>query len=390
MTHAVIIGGGIAGPVTAMALHKAGINAVVYEAYPTGADDLGAFLALMNNGLDALRAIDAYHPVAAASFPTSYVETFNGTGQSLGVQAVGLLDDNRPRTITRAGLYRVLHNEATRRGIHIEHGKRLVTCEVTDRGVRARFADGTHADGDLLIGADGIHSTVRGVLNPAAPRPRYTGLDMVYGYTHDITHTTPADFFRMTYGTRAFFGYATAPDGHTWWFARIPGTPLSKDQLAAIGPAEWKSRTLPFFVDDTTPAADIIRATDTSVFGTSAYHIPHLPLWRQGPIILVGDAAHASSPAAGMGASLAIEDGVILALCLRDLPDTEQALQAYERLRRPRAERLIAASAQLGKRATPPSGAQHITPETRPSNPTWPCEHHIDWNTNLNHEPTTR
>src|SRR4051794_38046203 len=71
MTHALIIGGGIAGTVTAMALRKAGIDSTVYEAYRTGADDIGAFLTIMSNGLDALRAVDADGTLEDNSFPVS-------------------------------------------------------------------------------------------------------------------------------------------------------------------------------------------------------------------------------------------------------------------------------------------------------------------------------
>ena len=80
---ALIVGGGIAGPVAAMALGRAGVDSVVYEAYARGADDAGAFLTFASNGLDALRAIDANHLVLDKGFPTPRMEIQSGTGKHL-------------------------------------------------------------------------------------------------------------------------------------------------------------------------------------------------------------------------------------------------------------------------------------------------------------------
>ncbi len=149
---ALIIGGGIAGPVTAMALQRAGIHPVVYEAYPSGAGTVGAFLTVAVNGLDALGALDLHEPVMAAGFPTRSIEFLSGSGKRLGELPIGgtLPDGTVTHTIKRADLYRVLRDEATRRGIQTEHGKRLVAAEPTpDGGVVARFEDGTEARGDL-------------------------------------------------------------------------------------------------------------------------------------------------------------------------------------------------------------------------------------------------
>ena len=188
---ALIIGGGIAGPVTAMALQRAGIDPVVYEAYGTGAGlDAGAFLTVAVNGLDALRTLDAHEPVLAVGFPTRSIEFFSGTGRRLGEVPIGgtLPDGTVTHTIKRADLYRVLHDEATRRGVPIEHNRRLVGAETTpDGSVVARFEDGTEAAGDLLIGADGIHSRTRRIIDPTTPEPRYTGLGNVGGFTRNAS-----------------------------------------------------------------------------------------------------------------------------------------------------------------------------------------------------------
>src|ERR671916_1074199 len=135
--RALIIGGGIAGPVTAMALQRAGVESVVYEAYDTSAGlGAGAFLTVAVNGLDALRTLDAHEPVLDAGFPTRNIEFFSGTGKRLGGVPIGgtLPDGTVTHTIKRADLYRLLHDESIRRGIRIEHGKRLVDTETASDG----------------------------------------------------------------------------------------------------------------------------------------------------------------------------------------------------------------------------------------------------------------
>ena len=295
---ALVIGGGIAGPVTAMALQRAGIDSVVYEAYDTSAAlDAGAFLTVAVNGLDALRSLDAHEPVLAAGFPTRSIEFFSGTGKRLGEVPIGgtLADGTVTHTIKRADLYRVLHDEALRRGIRTEHGKRLIDAETTPDGVVARFEDSTHAEGDLLIGADGIHSRTRQIIDPAAPGPRYTGLGNVGGFASNAAVNTKPGIYAMVWGKRAFFGYTVSPSGEIWWFANPPSArELTKAELVATT-VQWKRQLIGLFADDVCPAVEIIRATAGELAGTNQHDMPSVPNWREGPMVIVGDAAHATS-----------------------------------------------------------------------------------------------
>jgi FAD-dependent urate hydroxylase len=357
---ALIIGGGIAGPVTAMALQRAGIESVIYEAYDTSAGlNAGAFLTVAVNGLDALRTLDAHEPVLDVGFPTRKIEFFSGTGKRLGEVPIGgtLPDGTITHTIKRADLYRVLHDVAVRRGIPIEHNRRLVDAGVTpDGGVVARFEDGPRAAGDLLIGADGIHSRTRRIIDPAAPEPRYTGLGNIGGFTRNASGDTKPGIYVMVWGRRAFFGYTVSPSGEIWWFANPPSArELTRAELAATTTEQWKRRLIDLFADDASPAVEIIEATIGELPATNQYDVPSVPTWHRGPMVIVGDAAHATSPASGQGASMAIEDAVVLAKCLRDLPDIRQAFAAYERLRRERVERVVAQGARSssGKAAGP-------------------------------------
>lgn len=352
--HALIIGGGIAGTVTAMALQRAGIAATVHEAYPEGAAETGSFLALFANGLAALHTIGCHRPVEEASSAADTVESFGDTGARLGRQSLtGPWDEGLGvRTLPRAVLCRTLRAEAERRGIPFRYGKRLADATVRPDGtVVASFEDGTHAEGSMLVGADGIHSRTRVLLDPTAPPPRHTGQLTVCGATRHTAHQAPPRTYRMYYGRRAFFGCTTTPDGITYWFANIPGADLPKDALAAVTPAQWRRRVIEAFAEDGTPAAAIAAATGDDIVGLNGYDMPTTRVWHDGHTVLVGDAAHATAPNAAQGASMAIEDGVALARCLRDLPGPGPAFEAFERLRRERVERVVALSAAMAGRA---------------------------------------
>jgi FAD-dependent urate hydroxylase len=286
----------------------------------------------------------------------------------------------------------VLHDQAIRRGARIEHGRRLVDAETTpDGGVVARFADGSRAAGDLLIGADGIHSRTRRIIDPTAPEPRYTGLGNIGGFTRNASVNTKPGIYVMVWGRRAFFGYTVSPSGEIWWFANPPSArELTRAELAAATTEQWKRWLIDLFADDASPAVEIIEATTGELPATNQYDVPSVPTWHRGPMVIVGDAAHATSPASGQGASMAIEDAVVLAKCLRDLPDIRQAFAAYERLRRERVERVVAQGARSssGKAAGPIARVLRdlmlpvilkLVASSGEKSLAWMYDYHIDW-----------
>jgi 2-polyprenyl-6-methoxyphenol hydroxylase-like FAD-dependent oxidoreductase len=127
MTRAIVVGGGVAGPVVAMALQRVGIEATVHEAHAGPAGDVGAWLGLQTNGLDALRAIDAEQAVAGVGFPTPVIEFRSWTGKVLGAVPTSGPDGSAGLSMRRSDLYRALHAEALRRGVRVRYGSRLAT-----------------------------------------------------------------------------------------------------------------------------------------------------------------------------------------------------------------------------------------------------------------------
>src|SRR5215216_4795744 len=390
---ALIIGGGVAGPVAAMALQRAGIEAVVYEAHVPSGGEAGSYLTVATNGLDALAAIGADGPVLAAGFPTPTNLLLSATGRRLGAVSNGgvLPDGTVSHTIRRARLYQALHDQAAARGIRVEHGRRLVGAEpAPGGGVAANFADGTGATGDLLVGADGVHSVTRRLLDPAAPAGRYVGLVNFGGYTPDSVGTTEPGAWHMIFGRRAFFGYVVDPEGGTVWFANVPRPAVTAAERAATSAEQWRRQLVELFAADHGPAAELIAAGTLELAADNTHDLPSVPTWHRGPMVIVGDAAHAPSPTAGQGASMAAEDAVVLAQCLRDLPDLPEALATYEGLRRRRVERIVAQAARTGSAKTPGPVGRVLRDLLLPvvfkllvtdRSLAWMYDHHLDWDT---------
>jgi FAD-dependent urate hydroxylase len=390
---ALVIGGGIAGPVAAMALQRAGIQATVYEAHPRSAEGIGIFLTLASNGIDALRTIDADARALAAGYPTPGILLRSTTGKDLGAARTGLslADGTTSHNLKRADLYQAIHDEATARGIVIQHGKRLVDAEPTDDGVRALFEDGTDATGAVLIGADGVHSAARRLIDPDAPAPTYVGLVNLGGYARGVPVQAEPGSYTLIFGKRAFFGYLLAPAGEVWWFANVPRRDEpARGEVEAVPAEAWQRRLAELYAEDAGPAVRLVQASEIASKASSIHSIPHLPRWHRGRMVVIGDAAHAPTPTSGQGASLAVEDAVVVAKCLRDLPDAQQAFARFEALRRPRVERIIKVAARINSNKAPGPVARVVRDAVLPlilrlttnsKQATQQYRYHIDWDT---------
>ncbi|WP_044362945.1 FAD-dependent monooxygenase [Streptomyces natalensis] len=347
---ALVIGGGVAGPVMALALRKAGIEATVYEAYPTAADGVGAWLGLAPNGQAALATVGADAAVQAIGQPVPGVVMADGAGNRL-TGFGGFPELPATLTLPRDRLFRALTDHAVAAGIRFAYGKRLVTAEETPDGVTAHFADNTSATADILIGADGIRSTVRTVIDRHAPVPEYGGV-LSFGGHATVGSDAGAEPGTMYFAFgRAFMGYWRGPDGRMIWFAGLPtDTPPSPADLARIPNAEWLSRLRELYAGHV-PGERLLRHTgpDELMVVGPMERMPSVPHWYRGRMVLVGDSVHAPSSSSGQGASLAMESAVELARCLRDLPTPAEAFAAYEALRRPRVEAIGHNAAAVNK-----------------------------------------
>ncbi|WP_263247238.1 FAD-dependent oxidoreductase [Saccharopolyspora rosea] len=334
---AVIVGAGVAGCAAALALSQVGVEAAVYEARPSAAEGLGAFLTIMPNGVQALHCLGADEATRRYGVTAGGVEVIDADG-TLVRRSSFHGQGPPPFTLTRSDLVAGLREECARRGIPVFHGKQLADASSTPAGVVAEFADGSTVEADLLIGADGVWSRTRALLNPDAPAPRRAARASVFGFGVDLTDPPPTGTVRFCRGRHALLGYKTGPDGTGWWFARVPATPPVSTA------AGWQQRVLDAVAGDRTPAAEIVRATEVDrVVGVHVYDLTSTehastPVWYNARTVLLGDAAHAADPATGQGASQALNDALVLAESLRSSTNPEEAFGCYEQRRRPATE----------------------------------------------------
>ena len=351
---ALIIGGGIAGPATALALRKAGITATVHEAYSESADGVGGLLMIAPNGMAALDLIGAGDAVRAVSEPMPGMSMADPRGRTLA-RFSGVPGMEPGRIVWRSDLYKAVNEIASAQGIKVEHGKCLAGAKETADGVTAHFTGGTTAAADILVGADGIRSTVRGLIDPAAPSPEYVGLLGFGGGCRGVDVPGEPGTMYFVLGGKAFLGYWTEPDGQVMWFVNLPHPEaLTAEQVRSIPAAHWLAELRDCFAGHVPGEAlmNNLAPSELETFGCLEI-LPKVPHWHRGRMVVVGDAAHAPSSSSGQGASLAIESAVQLGRCLRDLPDAPSAFAAYERLRRPRVEMIIDAAARTNRNKQP-------------------------------------
>ena len=328
---ALVIGGGIAGPVTATALVKAGIQATVYEAYPAPAEGIGGGLALAPNGLAARGRLRADDAVRALATPIT------GTIMAVGENSRRLpsLPDVEPlQVIGRGDLHQLLRERALEAGVHFEYGKRLVGVDEGPDSITARFADGSAATADILIGADGVRSTVRTLIDPQAPGAGYTGMLAFQGYLEAGADLDPEPgVMTFAFGRRAYYLYWKMADGRITWGANLPSKSyMSLTEARAVPAEQWLKTLREVYAGDVPGELLAGRTTAENFDVTGAIHImPPVPHWHRGRMVLVGDAVHAPSNSTGQGASLAIESAIQLARALRDLPDAASAFHPRTR-----------------------------------------------------------
>lgn len=351
---ALIIGAGIAGPVAALFLKRAGIAAAVYEACPcrTGT---GGGLQIAPNGMHVLASLGLADDMIGRG---SIAESFDFYSRN-GVRLASINRNMRERfgqpalNIPRAALNEALVDRAWCAGVELHFEKRLARIEDrADQKIVAHFADGSSADGDFLIGADGVHSAVRRHVLPSGPRPFDTGLLGFGGFVPRAVLDAAAigPKIEATLGQSGFFGYgfcSSDPDQGAMWWSTQPARGIGAATFRAMEDAALKRHLRDFHAGWRDPIPRIIDAAE-SIGVTGTLDVASLPIWSRGRTVLIGDAAHATSPHAGQGASLALEDALRLASLLQQGQELRSAFESFEAERKSRAERVVALARRHG------------------------------------------
>jgi 2-polyprenyl-6-methoxyphenol hydroxylase-like FAD-dependent oxidoreductase len=223
-------------------------------------------------------------------------------------------------------------------------GSECAGFEPDDHGVTARFADGGTERGDLLIGADGIHSAVRRQLHGPA-EPRYAGYSAWRGIAETGHPDLPADGSVLALGPGMQVGLFPCGPGRVYWFATRNEPAGEPDE-----PGRRKAEILAAVRGWWPPIPAVVEATpEAAVLKNAVLDRPPVRRWGMGRVTFVGDAIHPTTPNLGQGACQALEDAVALADALRHGGDVVAGLRDYERRRRDRTAMVVRRSRSLGR-----------------------------------------
>lgn len=337
-----ILGAGIAGLTTAIALHKIGLESIVLEAAEV-IKPVGAGLGLGANAIKAFKKLgiaqevmEAGQLLSAFRINDRHGKVITHTNSVLTSQKYG--PDNF--VIHRAALHEVLLSHVPSDRIHLN--KKGVRFEYVDDRIKVYFSDQTTELFDYLIVADGIHSSIRQQLLPGS-KPRYAGYTC-WRAVIDYSDYKVLEAFE-TWGINGRFGAVPLPGNSVYWFACVNAS-ANDPKMKAITPADlaliFKNYHAPIpNLLAQTPVANLIWSDISDLVPLKKYAFEN--------VLLIGDAAHATTPNLGQGACQAIEDAVILANEIVAQSDIPKAFTAFEAKRVPRTHFIINQSRLLGR-----------------------------------------
>ena len=347
--RALIVGSGVAGVTSAYALGKKGWDATVLEkAGDVRKLYVGSGIHLWNNTMRALKVLGLDDRVMAVSGPGATVEQMQfktpkgrvlatvkcgEMGRRMGGQCVG---------INRAELLPALA-EALDDGV-IQTNREVVGYEQDERGVTVKLTDGGEERADVLIGADGIHSTIRKRVTGVDEPPRYAGYTIWQGIANVTPVVAPLGLFPLVYGPGLRFAYYRVDDERLYWFG-VANAPEGEQEPAG----KRKEALLERFKGWPYPVEEVVRMTDEAVIHRrDLYDRDPIEKWGEGRVTLIGDAAHAMTFDIGQGAGQGIEDAVVLSRCLSQSSNVVAALRSYEDQRKKRTAYMQRLSRRVG------------------------------------------
>ncbi len=334
----VVVGAGIGGLASAVALTRAGIDVRVLE---RGGElhEVGAVLGVGCNAMRALRQLGLADEVASISSEVRWFEHRTSSGRVLARWPTGKVADNLGEPIMAASRPELLGTiaAAVPDGV-VRLSAECIDVDASPEAATARLGDGSEERGALLIGADGGTSTVR-ERTGGAPL-RYSGYTEWRGIVV-LAGATPAVQVQI-YGPGLVFGTVPLADDRVGWFARWATPAGGRD-----APAGAKDKLLELFGGWAEPVPEVIAACEEQqIARADIFDLPGERRWGEGRVTLLGDAAHATQPTLGQGAALALEDAAVLARCIAAHGLQAPALRDYESRRSARTARVVATSAQ--------------------------------------------
>lgn len=329
-----VIGAGIGGLSLALALRRVGLPVTVYEA-AADLTPVGAGIGLWPGALKALREIgvaDWFWELPVCPF--RWAQTSTPAGRPLVGFDVLSMTGGLGYVVRRADLQAALREPLD---CALETSRRLAEVRVS-KGIELRFEDGGSARADLVIGADGLNSRLRQIMLGDDPA-RFSG-ETAYRGMADFAMADPGLMMEIQGGGVRGAVHAIDADHVYWWVAQ---------RAAAGGASRSRADVLAALADWVGELPDAVAATpDGSILRNDIYDRPAVARWSAGPLCLIGDAAHPTTPNLGLGGCMAIEDALVLARALSQDP-SPGAFTVYEAQRLARAREVVTASRWMGR-----------------------------------------
>jgi len=334
-----IIGAGMGGLTTGIALKKFGHKVTIYE-QAEKILPVGAAISLWSNGVKCLNYLGLTEQVAKLGGQMDQLAYIDGlTGDTMTqFSLLPLIEEvgQRPYPVARADLQNMLMDEFGREDIQL--GKKMVELQEQEDGVLVKFADGTEIKTDLLIGADGTHSITRTYVLGEQVARRYAGYVNWNGLVEISEKLTPADQWTTFVGQGKRVSLMPVADGKFYFFFDVPlQVGLENNR------AEYKTLLKQYFEGWCAPVRHLIDALDEQKTNRVEIHdIEPFAQFYKGRVVIVGDAAHSTTPDIGQGGCQAMEDAIYLARSLQiNTLGLEDALKRYQNKRNERANELV-------------------------------------------------
>lgn len=343
MNKIIIIGGGIGGLCTAIALQQNGFDVTVYEKVKK-LGEVGAGLTLWSNAIRALRALGIADAVISAGSVVNHSQICAANGDMLYDARMGEFEKQFGEPVVaihRAALHEILI-AALKPGT-LKLGIGFTRFEQNAEKVTVYFDNGDSDSADLLIGADGVHSAVRRQMFPDI-KLRYSGYTAWRGVV-ETENEAALGLTSESWGMGARFGIVRVDKSRIYWFA-TSNQPAGEKSTGE----QRKAKLLRLFKNWHEPIRQLLDVTPAEVILQNDIHdIPPVASWTEGRVTLLGDAAHATTPNMGQGACMAIESAYVLSRSLKVESDHRSALRRYENERHERTAWITNTSWMIGR-----------------------------------------
>ena len=338
-----IIGGGIAGLTTAIALQKIGFQPIVFESAPQ-IKTLGAGLLLAANAMKGFERIGIADKIIPAGQQLSQFSILDQQGKSISEADSKALSERyglHNFAIHRADLHQVLMHEL--KDIPLKTGKKATHFTQNIDDVTVHFEDGSQHTTQYIIVADGIHSAIRQKLMPEST-PRYAGYTCWRAVVDNPGLTLKSA--TETWGAAGRMGIVPLANNKIYWFLCI-NAPQGDLTMKSYKTVDLIAR----FKDYHTPIPQLLQATrDEQLIWSDIIDLKPIQKYAFGRVLLLGDAAHATTPNMGQGACQAIEDAaVLLDECEKMQGNFAPVFQNFERRRLQRTHTIVNRSWSIGK-----------------------------------------